>query len=357
MEEKTESNAKLVRFVVGVSIRGPIEPGEYKVGDATIFVSYPTEVSLGFPGPVFLPVGCSTVFDVVWSDAGGKAALLLDKPTYHQHLIIHDVLALVSQLMMSFKLVRVGHADGMKVRTVGVSDTLFYLSFVDEESAGTLNVGMTLDKRLHPWVAHGESPWDRSGTTELARPQVNAKSYPVARRFVRCFELLEHGFFKETVIVAHAILDDTIQNIVRERLVSKGLMDKKSQDSLLRAIKEDRLSVYLGPLLKVLCGKTIEEMWPAADVALKWLNTSRNRVAHAGLGDVRDDACKAIFVATKVISVLNSFGIATCKFPAGMLRTARITAAWTNQPEAWVPSGEAIELDPFDPPIVQESVA
>jgi hypothetical protein len=209
-------------------------------------------------------------------------------------------------------------------------------------------MGLSLDPRVHPWAATGPDPWDRSGTTELALPHVDADTYPIARRFVRCFELLEHGFYKETVIVAHAILDDTVQSVVRDQLRSKGLEDKKSQDSLLRAIKEERLSIYMGPLMKTLTGISLAEIWHDAPQAVGWLNTVRNKIAHTGSGDSRDNACKAIFVATKALAALRSKGLLQCDFPDGMLRAARITAAWTRHPEAWVPTGDGIETDLFD---------
>jgi hypothetical protein len=348
MAEATDSEAPTVQFVVCISLRGPIKPGDYKVGGKKINVSYPSQVALGLSGPIHLPVGLSTLFIVSWLDVSKKTSELLESKSYERHLPIHDSLALISKLLMAFKLVRIGHADGMRIRTVGISDTLFYYSLIDGRKTGDLNVGLRLDTQLHPWAATGPDPWDRNGTTELALPHVDADTFPIARRFVRCFELLEHGFYKETVIIAHAILDDTVQAVVRDQLGTKGLSDKKSQDALLRAIKEERLTIYLGSLLKALTGISIEDIWSEAPQAVGWLNTTRNRIAHAGSSDSRSDACKAIFVATKVIAALRSRGLLQCDFPTGMLRAARITAAWTQHPEKWVPTNSAVETDPFD---------
>lgn len=348
MTDSTNGKPLTIHFVVCLSLRGPIKPGDYRVENATINVSYPDQFALGLPGPIYLPAGASTLFIVSWEDDKRRTAELLKSKSHERHLPIHQVLTLISKLLMAFKLVRIGHADGMRIRTVGISDTLFFYSLVDGRPTGNLNIGLRLDPKLHPWAATGWDPWDRSGTTEIALPHVDADTYPIARRFVRCFELLEHGFYKETVIVAHAILDDTVQSVVRDQLRLKGIEDKRSQDSLLRAIKEQRLSIYLGPLLKTVAGITLAELWPDAPQAIKWLNSVRNDIAHAGSGDSRENACKAIFVATKAIAALRSRGLLVCEFPAGMLRSARLTAAWTLNPEAWVPIGDAIETDPFD---------
>jgi hypothetical protein len=127
MADVTGSKSSTIQFVVCLSLRGPIKPGVYKVDDATIDVSYPAQVTLGLPGPIHLPVGASTLFVVSWDDIETKTTKLLQGKSYERHLPIHDVLALISRLLMAFKLVRIGHADGMRIRTVGISDTLFFL--------------------------------------------------------------------------------------------------------------------------------------------------------------------------------------------------------------------------------------
>jgi hypothetical protein len=159
---------------------------------------------------------------------------------------------------------------------------------------------------------------------------------------------LEYGFYKETVIVAHAILDDVIQDVIHDQISAKGLDDRQSRELLVRAIKESRFRVYLGPLLKILAGVSFEEIWPDGAAALAWLNKARNQIAHRGSIDDRDSACKAIFVSTKTVAVLRSRGLLAAEFPPGMLRHARLSAAWTLNAESWVPNGDGIETDPFD---------
>ena len=133
---------------------------------------------------------------------------------------------------------------------------------------------------------------------------------------------------------------------------SKGLDNKKARDVLLRAIKEARLSIYLGPLLKVLTGTTMSEIWPSSEAAIGWLNTVRNNIAHQGLIADRDTAGKAIFVCIKTLAGLNNHGLVSVTFPPGMFREARILAAHTLDRPDWAPSThEEVENDPFDTPI------
>ena len=331
-----------VEFLVCLSLQGPILPGDYSVGNATINVSYPDKFAFDFLGQIELPRASSTLFRVSWVDKRGKTQAQLKSKTFHRNLPIYQALNLISRLLTAFKLVRIGHADGMRIRTVGIGDTLFYTSLIDDVPTGDLNLGI----RLHPWT---RLPFDVHGTTELAKPHIDADTYSIARRYVRAFELLEHGFYKETVIVSHAILDDIIQDVIREQIAAKGLDSVQSQDLLVRAIKESRFRIYLGPLLKILAGVSIDEIWPDAQNALSWLNTARNDVAHRGSVDNRDSACKAIFVSMKTVAALRSRGLTVADFPPGMLRHARLTAAWTPNAEPWVPSADVdIENDPFD---------
>jgi hypothetical protein len=342
------ATAAEIKFFICVSLQGPIIPGDYSVENATINVSYPEQVDLGLPTPIKIPKGVSTLFIVSWTDKKGKTVTFLKSKSFERNLPIYEALTLISKLLTAFKLVRVGHAEGMRIRTVGISDTLFCTSLINGIPTGNLNFGMRLDHRGYPWQGAATQPFDRHGTTELALPHINADTYPVARRYLRCFELLEHGFYKEAVIISHAILDDLVQEVIDEQIRSKGLTDEQSRDVLIRAIKESRLAIYLGPLLKILSGVSIDEIWPNSIAAISWLNRKRNEIAHAGSQDDRNTACKAIFVSIKTVAAPRSRKLIEADFPAGMFRQARIGAAWTLNPEVWVPTGESIENDEFD---------
>ena len=293
-----EASTKVGRIssVVGVGICGPITSGDYEVGKVKINVSYPPAVDFGLPTLIELPKGLSTVFEVTWADKGGATAKKLCSASAERHPPIYYALEKINELLLAYKLIRVGHLDGMGIRTVGLGDTLFYFSLIDGQPTGDLNKRLRTYPRDYPW-AHSSSghPDDPSGTTEAAKPHIAADTYPIARRYVRCFELLEHGFYTEALIVSFSILDDLVQEMLHDLLRKKGMESKNERNDFLRGIKEHRLKLYLGPMLKILSDKAISEIWADAETALRWLNGKRNAVAHEGYQADYSTAAKAIY--------------------------------------------------------------
>jgi hypothetical protein len=126
-----------------MGIRGPIAEGDYNVGDAKISVSYPQQIKLGFlPGPIDLPKSLSTVFTISWQDKNGITAGRLRSKSFERHLPIYDAIDRINEILLAFKLVRIGHADGRGLRTVGIGDTLFYFSSINDQFTGDLNMGI-----------------------------------------------------------------------------------------------------------------------------------------------------------------------------------------------------------------------
>jgi len=114
----------------------------------------------------------------------------------------------------------------------------------------------------------------------------------------------------------------------------------------LRSIKDDRLKKYLGPVLKLLLGKTITELWPDADSAMRWLNTERNNAMHGGYNADRRAAGRALFASMKLLLVLSRNKVLDIELPAGMYRQARVLAAWHKPLLKWCPqSGEVENID------------
>ena len=334
-----------ITFTVGIGVRGPIAPGGYMVGRKLIEVSYPPGLNLGFTVVEF-PKSLSTLFIVSWEDRGGKVAAKLRSSSFERHLPIYEALSAISELLLAYKLVRVWHTDGRGLRTIGIGDTLVYFSAIDGKQTGDLNVGLKNYEGNNAWVSAATSA-DPHGTTELALPHIATQTMPVARRYVRCFELLEHGFYSEAFIVAFSVLDDLVQQILHDLLQEKGLVTKAERDELLRGIKENRLKLYLGPVLKLAIGHDIESMWPAARNALEWLNTTRNRIAHAAESVDHASAAKAIFACLKVLVLLKDNGVADIEIPVELFRHANLTAAWTTDAPDWVPKGEIAEAMDF----------
>jgi len=334
-----------IAFTVGVGVRGPIGPGEYQVGGKKVIVSYPPGLNLGFTVIEF-PKSLSTLFVVTWDDTDGKVVAKLRSKGFEQHLPIYEALTAISELLLAFKLVRVGHADGRGLRTIGIGDTLVYFSSIDGVPTGDLNVGLKNYEGNNAWIGAATSP-DPHGTTELALPNIGTGTVPLARRYIRCYELLEHGFYSEAFIVGFSVFDDFVQQTLHELLEAKGLAAKAERDELLRGIKENRLKLYLGPLLKLAYGKDIVSLWPDARRALEWLNTTRNRIAHAAEAVDHATAAKGIFVCLKLLVVFKENGVASAEIPVELFRHAKITAAWTMDAPNWVPKDELAESMDF----------
>jgi hypothetical protein len=339
----------IITICVGMGIRGPIAEGDYNVGDAKISISYPQQIKFGLPGPIDLPKSLSTVFTVSWQDKNGRTAARLRSKSFEKFMPIYDAIDKINEILLAFKLVRIGHADGMGLRTVGLGDTLFYFSCINDQPTGNLNMGIKTYRRYYNWAyPKGSDPDDPHGTTQLARPHIASDTYKVARRYVRCYELLEHGFYTEAFIVAFSVLDDLVQQMLNRLLEDKGIVSNRERKDFLRGIKEQRLRTFLGPLLKVITGKDIFTMWPGSEKALEWLNGTRNRLAHRGEKADYATAALGIFACVKTLTVLSQNQLAEADFTVEFFRHSKITAAWTENAPDWVPSGSLAESMDFN---------
>lgn len=338
-----------ITFYVGMGIRGPIAEGEYNVDDAKIIVSYPQKINFGFPEPIDLPKSLSTLFTVSWQDKDGKTAARLRSKSFERNMPIYDAIDKINEILLAFKLVRIGHADGLGLRTVGLGDTLFYFSRINGQPTGDLNMGLKTYRRYYPWAyPKGIDQDDPSGTTQLAKPHIASDTHRISRRYVRCYELLEHGFYTEAFIVAFSVLDDLVQQMLNQLLTDKGMVSDDEREELLRGIKEKRLKIFLGPLLKVLTGKDISTMWPGSEKALDWLNRNRNRIAHSGKKADYATAAQGIFVCVKTLIVLSQNQLMDADFTVEFFRHSKLTAAWTENAPDWVSSGPSAESWDFD---------
>lgn len=338
-----------IEYVIGLPVRGPIVEGNYSIDDVVISVSYPLAINLGLPAPIQLPISISSLFVVSWTDIDGKtAAKLRSKTSERTHPLLH-ALDKISKLLLAYKFTRIGHSDGRGIRTIGVGDTLFYFASIDGVPTGNLNLGIRLNHREYPWAyGHSEHHEDPHNTTELAKEHINQPTFPLARRFVRCFELLEHGFYTECFVIAFSIIDDRIQKMLLDLFLAKGMDLEDEAKALLRGIKENRLKLFTGPLLKLLHGKDIDEVWGDASAALKWINGRRNAIAHEGYSATYGDAAKAIYVCVKLLVVLWKEKLISDEIPINIYRHAKVEAAWAPDPLPWLPVGPAAEQFTYD---------
>ncbi|KQS86923.1 hypothetical protein ASG58_01355 [Rhizobium sp. Leaf383] len=166
--------------------------------------------------------------------------------------------------------------------------------------------------------------WMSAGDSELfwfTRKSFAEEDIRVARRFAKCFELIELGYYSEVVVLSHSILDDVVQEMLKHQMKEKGL-DDVSADVVIRGIKEQRIKIFLSALLELVSGHSLEKLWSDGNDALAWLNTTRNKIAHNGLSAGRSEAGLANFVSLKIIGSLAHAGLVGHRFPKSMLRTA-----------------------------------
>jgi hypothetical protein len=295
-----------------------------------------------------MPHGRSTLFIVTWEDPDDVDSGHLRSNTYHRNMVVYKALAAINEILLAFKMASFNHLDSVGLRTIGINDTLFYCHKIDLEPARGLNCKLrsVLIDRIPPREGDvgKNDPFNR---TAIARDHIASGSFPVARRYTRCYELLEHGFYSEAFIIAFSIMDDLIQEMLHNLLVNKGIQTEAERNVFLRGIKENRLKIYLGPLLKTLYGRSITDLWPNAENALSWLNTKRNKIAHAGHEANHHSASVGIYACIKILHELHQAKLINSEFTVEFFRHAKTTASWTDDSPGWVPRGQVAESMDF----------
>jgi hypothetical protein len=251
----------------------------------------------------------------------------------------------VNRVFLAYQLAAINHIDTLHLRTVGYGDLVFSTLRVGDRP--TL-MGMTSsiwmrDARGEVRDGGGADPhhivwnqYDRQLVTMHAMGHLRGTTRPLSRRFVRCFELIDHGYYTETLIVAFSILDDVVQSSLHELFAKRGLTRPAEQKDITRAVKEERLRRYLGPFLKLLTGRSIDELWRDATIAIEWINSARNRAAHAGAQADRRTALLSIFACFKILLTLAEHDVLSVDFDHHMIHYADVLGRRAGRDKPWV---------------------
>ena len=139
---------------------------------------------------------------------------------------------------------------------------------------------------------------------------------PVVRRAMSTLDLMNLGFYTEAFVSLFAVTDDITQSVVKAGLTQKGVSEKE-QNELLRSIKERRLEMYLGSLLKLAGWTGLNDADPDLFKALLRVNATRNSVMHRASDVRRQEAIESCNVLFRVLGWLdtNPFGVRTGRFP------------------------------------------
>jgi hypothetical protein len=123
---------------------------------------------------------------------------------------------------------------------------------------------------------------------------------PVERiKMLRTVELLNSGYHSEALLLSFALLDNFVQKAIMIILEDKKINQPKV---FLSRIPESRLETFLGPLLKILTGHSLEEDKPDVWVNLKKNNKNRNDAMHLSK-DMSYDQAKQCIETTKEILI------------------------------------------------------
>ena len=178
----------------------------------------------------------------------------------------------------------------------------------------------------------------------------SAPLLPVVLRVMAAQDLINLGFYTESFVSLFSLADDLTQEVTKAGLRQKGFAEHE-QKSLLRAIKEERLRVYLCDLAK-LCGwSSLAEQDPSLFKALMATNTLRNNVMHGSRRMTRGDAIENSNVLLRLIGHLrtNPFSYPIPAFPELRLAVPHFTAfppaTGSVRPDGPEPS---VELDTTD---------
>lgn len=126
---------------------------------------------------------------------------------------------------------------------------------------------------------------------------------PEKIKILRAVELFNCGYRTESVLVAFSVLDSVVQKTLKSLLNDKGITDS---EAYLRSIPTNRLSSYLGPLLKTLTGHSLkkdnQDLWNK----LQDLNRHRNKAIHQSNDINWKNALQCIETVNEILSYLHS---------------------------------------------------
>lgn len=184
------------------------------------------------------------------------------------------------------------------IRNVGEIDFIFYSLIYDRQSVfsrgtSTFIFGLGVDfENMFGGKQIGEA------NIKTDNP---AKEWAIITRAV---DLLNHGYFLESFIVAFSLLDDVVQQFIITKLPN---LEKSEAKQLLRRIESQRLETYLGTLSRLAIGISILDNKEDAN-NIKWINTKRNKVMHGGEEISLEEAQRGITIVFDTLAFLNRHG-------------------------------------------------
>jgi hypothetical protein len=316
-----ESDQKIaVRYQIWLGLKLEIPPGQYPLDGFTIEISYPSCL----PSPAVLKAqnGNIILFDVAFNHRKSPGE---EDPRVNGSLngrLRDEAYDIVGKFLTSIKLVAAGTAWAKNARQIGETDVLWGNLFVDgalEQNIGSLK-SVVVAKRDPFFEVY-----------RVKSEEYRCSRFALAIRLTRCIELIESSFHTEAFLAAFAVLDDTVQDVIRVLMKRDGTDDEEIK-KFLRGIHSSRLRVMLGKTLKEIANFRLEVTWPGAFDALAWLNTTRNDRSAS-----RSEASAALYVVERILAALIDSSSLDAEIPANFKRDIHYACAVATPRQPWFP--------------------
>ena len=135
-------------------------------------------------------------------------------------------------------------------------------------------------------------------------------THPVIRRAMASLDLLNLGFYTEAFVNLFSLVDDLTQQVLKAGMAKKGIADEKQQNSILMAIKEERLRHFLTSVAKLCDWTSMAESDKELFDALMQVNVRRNKIMHGSFRQSRDQLIKDLDTLLSTVEwlAMNPFG-------------------------------------------------
>lgn len=202
--------------------------------------------------------------------------------------------------LLRFSYNRGNFTNAFQLRNIGEHDFLFHkLLLNDIMSSSTLK------------ISYGDGEFPPIEIKELA------KFVPFEwRMFTRAKDLLNLGFFNESLIISFNLLDYCVQKTIKSLMINAS--SEKEKDQLLKQIKEQRLKTYLGPLFKTLTGNNFYNK-KITEKMIDKLNSKRNKIVHDGQNCTYEEVCESLKTILFTIQGLNENGNQNFEIPIDII--------------------------------------
>lgn len=309
-------------LVVNVAVIGRVQltPGilPVTIDDSSLecLVAHAFPPNMEAPGRgVKIDTSDCTVFTVTHRERG---AIDLKIATNAQEIFDQSLTAISEVLIWTKSKEKVGGMSSF-IRQIGTTDIkAFFAQGDSDEMIGWINPSFTFNRDAAAVMAGFLSNMIVSNGPS-SNPMPN-----ITRRIMSSLDLINLGFYTESFVNLFSLVDDLTQEVIKAGMMIHGLKEDE-QKNLLRAIKEERLKVYLCNLAK-LCGwKSLEEIEKELYRAVLKVNSTRNRIMHGARRLSRNEAIESSNVLLKLIDWLrnNPFGFTIPNFPALRVANAK----------------------------------